>query len=161
MNDITHSPAAAPTGSVENAPSPEPRSAPPLSALLRALEDLERSLAQEGTALAGGDADRLLDAVETKRRALASLETLLRSPEFEPLLRDPFAPDSPLSTDAAWPALLEKLEACRSSNEAIGGALHAALRSTETSLKWLGLAADSPTYGDGPSSTTRRDLAIC
>ena len=44
---------------------------------------------------------------------------------------------------------------------AVGGALHAALRSTETSLKWLGLAADSPTYGDGPTAAHRRDLAIC
>lgn len=152
------------TASLEGAPSTAPDSASPLSALLHTLEDLERAIAQEAAALAGGDADQLLEAVEAKRRALAAVETLLRSPELEPLLRDPAAAasaHSSLSTDVEWPALLEKLELCRSSNEAVGGALQAALRSTETSLKWLGLAADSPTYGDGPTATHRRDLAIC
>lgn len=152
------------TAPLEGAPTTAPHAASPLSALLHTLEGLERAIAEEAAVLTSGDADQLLEAVEAKRCALAAVETLLRSPELEPLLRDPAAAASAYSsrsTDAEWSALLEKLETCRSSNEAVGGALHAALRSTETSLKWLGLAADSPTYGDGPTATHRRDLAIC
>jgi len=133
-----------------------------LGALLDALGGLEDAIAREAAALASTDSAPLLDAVDEKRRALAAVETLIRQPPLAALLRE--GRENPALTQSpTWPRILEKLEACRIANEAVGGVIAAARRSTETSLEWLGLAADDGTYpiagaGRGPAP---RDLAVC
>jgi len=152
---------APPTGSLD---ADARRDDPPLDALLEALERLEAAIVREAAALAANDTAPLLAAVDDKRRALASVEALIRLPSLAALLADVRGREAAaVAHSPAWPRILEKLEACRAANEAVGSALAAVRRSTETSLKWLGLAGDDGTYthrgaGRGPAS---RDLAVC
>lgn len=144
--------------------TPEGAGRAPLDALLDALAHLEEAIAREAAALGADDTAPLLEAVDDKRRALAAVEALIRQPSLVALLaagRD--GETSVLAQSPTWPRILEKLAACRAANEAVGGALAAARRSTETSLKWLGLAADDDTYAStGKSQGPRpRDLAVC
>ncbi|HEX6993043.1 MAG TPA: hypothetical protein VF339_02750 [Gammaproteobacteria bacterium] len=134
-----------------------------LDALLDALGRLEDAIAREAAALAAADTAPLLDAVDDKRRALATVEALMRQPSLAVLLSGGGREAASLAQSPTWPRILDKLAACRTANDAVGGVLAAARRSTEASLKWLGLAADEATYahtgtGRGPAP---RDLAVC
>lgn len=144
--------------------APEDADGAPLDALLAALERLEEAIAREAAALAATDSATLLDAVDDKRRALAAVETLIRQPSLAALLAGGDGREtSALTQSPTWPQVVAKLAACRTANDAVGGVLAAARRSTEASLKWLGVAADDDTYGHtgagrGPAP---RDLAVC
>ena len=133
-----------------------------LDALLDALGHLEAAIAREAAALGETDTAPLLAAIDDKRRALATVEALIRRPELARLLDGGYE-KAPAAESATWTRILEKLAACRDANEAVGGAIAAARRSTEASLKWLGLAADDGTYGHAGASRNpaSRDLAVC
>jgi flagellar biosynthesis/type III secretory pathway chaperone len=138
-------------------------------ALLPLLDELERSLVTESRALASRDAQALLEAVETKRRDLRSLEAALTDTNLMALLEG-FAQrqegSGPGARDRAqrdarawlkhelvaaavpsWHPLLERLRRCRSLNQAAGGATAALQRHTQEGLRLLGLSPEPCTYG--------------
>lgn len=162
---MTDTPGSRPQDGPASSDSHGARNAPAeaIDALLGALARLEDAIDNEALSLGAPEPERLLDAVDAKRRALAEIETLIHQPSLEPLLRgDAERGRPPLARHPEWRQVLEKLEACHVSNEAVGGALSAARASTEASLKWLGLAAETDTYGDAGGPNARgRDLAVC
>lgn len=156
-------------------------------ALLPLLDTLEHALHVEAEALASRDAEALLSAVETKRQGLRSLEAALSASNLAALLASLSKHDAGAAGDDAgeptrrgthswrrsellaaavpsWHPLLERLQRCRSLNQAAGGSTAALQRHTQEGLRLLGLSPEPCMYGvsgraDAPASALKTIVA--
>lgn len=137
--------------------------------LVTALNALEACQHNEARALAEGAVGDLERAIEHKRSALRDVQAFAE----DPCLRALFEPAGSTRAQASaarlertpsWPALLQQLERCRGMNEAAGGAIATAMRSTSYALRLLGHAPEPATYDAGGTPAiggAGRDLAVC
>ncbi len=130
-----------------------------LQALDQATTDLEQALTQEADAVRAGDMDSLLQAVQTKGRALHHLDMLVGAAGLRDQLQQ-IPTDADTDADPVA-ALALRLRQCRHQNIATGGALATARRMTELALQMLGQHQRTEVYGrQGQASAARsgRDL---
>lgn len=139
------------------APDASSRADPALQPLEPLLAQLEQVLEHEMRVLGEGDPVRLDAIVTEKRTLLQRVDRLCREPAVAAAL------SGAARADGAPEALRDRLRRCRALNEAIGGAVAAAMRQNELSLQLLGHSSAPVTYGPGNATahTGARPLATC
>jgi flagellar biosynthesis/type III secretory pathway chaperone len=132
----------------------EAAAAAPLARLLHAVEAVAAALDDEATAIAAGQPEPLLRAVQAKSTSLRNLEQLSR----EPRIRDMLGGDA---ADRELGELMDRLRACEQRNLATGSAIVMARRDNELLLRALGQQLQPAAYtssGDAPATAGVRTL---